>query len=71
MDDIEREVILRTLAANEGNKTATAEVLGISRRCIYNKLAALRRRSGDDERSAEPPPSTQIARIAYTPLARV
>jgi len=39
MDDIEREVILRTLAANAGNKTATAEVLGISRRSIYNKLA--------------------------------
>jgi DNA-binding NtrC family response regulator len=39
MDDVEREVILRTLAANAGNKTATAEVLGISRRSIYNKLA--------------------------------
>jgi DNA-binding NtrC family response regulator len=39
MDDIEREVILRTLAANAGNKTATAEILGISRRSIYNKLA--------------------------------
>jgi DNA-binding NtrC family response regulator len=39
MDDIEREVILRTLEANDGNKTHTAEVLGISRRSIYNKLA--------------------------------
>jgi len=39
MDAIEREVILRTLEANHGNKTATAEVLGISRRSIYNKLA--------------------------------
>jgi DNA-binding NtrC family response regulator len=39
MDSIEREVILRTLEANKGNKTATAEVLGISRRSIYNKLA--------------------------------
>jgi DNA-binding NtrC family response regulator len=39
MDQIEREVILRTLEANGGNKTATAEVLGISRRSIYNKLA--------------------------------
>jgi DNA-binding NtrC family response regulator len=39
MDEIEREVILRTLEANNGNKTATAEVLGISRRSIYNKLA--------------------------------
>ena len=40
MDQVEREVILRTLEANQGNKTATAEVLGISRRSIYNKLAA-------------------------------
>jgi DNA-binding NtrC family response regulator len=39
MDDVEREVILRTLAAHDGNKTQTAEVLGISRRSIYNKLA--------------------------------
>jgi two-component system response regulator AtoC len=39
MDQVEREVILRTLEANDGNKTATAEVLGISRRSIYNKLA--------------------------------
>jgi len=39
MEAIEREVILRTLEANHGNKTATAEVLGISRRSIYNKLA--------------------------------
>jgi transcriptional regulator with PAS, ATPase and Fis domain len=39
MELVEREVILRTLEANEGNKTATAEALGISRRSIYNKLA--------------------------------
>jgi DNA-binding NtrC family response regulator len=40
MTAIEKEVILRTLEANRGNKTATAGVLGISRRSIYNKLAA-------------------------------
>ena len=39
MENIEKEVILRTLEANRGNKTATAGVLGISRRSIYNKLA--------------------------------
>jgi DNA-binding NtrC family response regulator len=39
MSAIEKEVILRTLAAHKGNKTATAEALGISRRSIYNKLA--------------------------------
>ena len=49
MDDIEREVILRTLAANAGNKTATAEVLGISRRSIYNKLALYGIATSDEE----------------------
>ncbi len=39
MEAIEREVILRTLEAHKGNKTAAAEALGISRRSIYNKLA--------------------------------
>lgn len=39
MGDIEKQVILRTLEANGGNKTAAAEVLGMSRRSIYNKLA--------------------------------
>ncbi len=39
MAEIERDVILRTLEAHQGNKTATAEALGISRRSIYNKLA--------------------------------
>jgi DNA-binding NtrC family response regulator len=48
MDQIEREVILKTLEANGGNKTATAEVLGISRRSIYNKLALYGLDVGDD-----------------------
>jgi DNA-binding NtrC family response regulator len=39
MEAVEKEVILRTLEAHKGNKTATAEALGISRRSIYNKLA--------------------------------
>ncbi len=37
--EAEREIILRTLEAREGNKKVTAEVLGISRRSLYNKLA--------------------------------
>jgi DNA-binding NtrC family response regulator len=40
IDDVERELILRTLEAHQGNKTAAAQALGISRRSIYNKLAA-------------------------------
>jgi DNA-binding NtrC family response regulator len=37
--DAEREIIIRTLQARGGNKKATAEALGISRRALYNKLA--------------------------------
>jgi transcriptional regulator with PAS, ATPase and Fis domain len=36
---MERECIARTLAATGGNKQKTAQVLGISRRALYNKLA--------------------------------
>ena len=39
MRDAEKEIILRTLEARGGNKKITAEVLGISRRSLYNKLA--------------------------------
>ncbi len=39
MKEAERELILRTLEAQEGNKKITAEILGISRRSLYNKLA--------------------------------
>jgi transcriptional regulator with PAS, ATPase and Fis domain len=37
--DAEKEIILRTLDSRDGNKKVTAEVLGISRRSLYNKLA--------------------------------
>jgi DNA-binding NtrC family response regulator len=36
--DIEKEHILTTLEACEGNRTRAAEVLGISVRCLRNKL---------------------------------
>ncbi len=39
MRDAEKEIILRTLESRDGNKKMTAEVLGISRRSLYNKLA--------------------------------
>ena len=39
MREVEREVILRTLEMNAGNKNRTAKLLGISRRSLYNKLA--------------------------------
>jgi DNA-binding NtrC family response regulator len=36
--DVERELVQRTLAANGGNRTRTAEVLGIGVRTLFNKL---------------------------------
>ncbi len=39
LEDIERDVIHAALKANDGNKKKTAEVLGIDRRTLYNKLA--------------------------------
>jgi len=41
--DAEREIVLSTLAARGGNKKLTAEVLGISRRSLYDKLATFER----------------------------
>jgi DNA-binding NtrC family response regulator len=38
LEEIEREVILRTLTHLEGNRTRAAEVLGISRRTLYNRM---------------------------------
>src|SRR6266508_3901562 len=40
--DIEREVILRTRAAVNNNKTRAAEVLGISQKTLHNKLQRYR-----------------------------
>ncbi|MBL8604100.1 MAG: sigma-54-dependent Fis family transcriptional regulator [Myxococcales bacterium] len=39
LDEVEREMILRTLEALGGNKQRAARMLGISRRSLYNKLA--------------------------------
>ena len=38
--DIERDVILGTLAWTHDNKTRTAQILGISQKTLYNKLRA-------------------------------
>lgn len=38
LDQMEREMILRTLAAAKNNRKQSAEILGISRRALYNKL---------------------------------
>jgi DNA-binding NtrC family response regulator len=45
--EVEREMIMRTLDANGGNKNRTAKQLGISRRSLYNKLERYRIGLGD------------------------
>ncbi len=39
IDDVERELILGTLESQGGNRTSTADILGISVRTLRNKLA--------------------------------
>jgi len=38
LEEVERELIVRTLSASSNNRKRTAEILGISRRALYNKL---------------------------------
>jgi len=38
LEEMERELVKRTLDHTGGNRTRTAEVLGISRRTLYNKM---------------------------------
>ncbi len=38
VDEVERELILHTLVNYRGNRTLSARVLGISIRCMRNKI---------------------------------
>jgi DNA-binding NtrC family response regulator len=38
MDEIEREAIRATLAAQDGNRAQTAKILGIGRKTLYRKM---------------------------------
>jgi len=38
MDDVERRLILETLAYTRGDKSRTAQILGIGRKTLYRKL---------------------------------
>jgi two-component system, NtrC family, response regulator AtoC len=51
LEDAERRLILETLAHMRGNKTRTAEVLGISLKTLYNRLHAYGVMPSDDEAS--------------------
>ncbi|MBI1951858.1 MAG: sigma-54-dependent Fis family transcriptional regulator, partial [Acidobacteria bacterium] len=46
-DRFERELILRTLAEQQGNMSRTAEALGVERSNLYRKMRALGIRGGD------------------------
>jgi len=47
LSEVERKVILNTLARTDYNKTRTADILGISLKTLHNKLKAYKD-SGDD-----------------------
>lgn len=38
LEEVERQAILAAITQNEGNLTAAAEQLGVSRQTLYNKM---------------------------------
>ncbi|MFQ5633385.1 MAG: sigma-54 interaction domain-containing protein, partial [bacterium] len=48
VDEMERQLILRTLEMQGNNKTRAAEVLGVSLKTLHNKLNRYAEESGDD-----------------------
>lgn len=53
LESAEKQVILATLGACSGNRQRTADMLGISRRTLYEKLAGYR--AGDQSTGNQPP----------------
>jgi DNA-binding NtrC family response regulator len=53
VDEMERELIVQTLAATNNNKTRAAELLGISLKTLHNKLKEYEGRTKSDGASAE------------------
>jgi two-component system response regulator HydG len=51
--EVEKEVILQTLANAEKNRTKTAQILGISRKTLQNKLKEYGLREEEDNQNGE------------------
>jgi DNA-binding NtrC family response regulator len=56
LDEVEREFIVKTLDFTNGNKVRAAQILGISLKTLYNRLARYRgkARTATDEPSVNP-----------------
>ncbi|MGL6012561.1 MAG: helix-turn-helix domain-containing protein, partial [Shewanella oncorhynchi] len=53
LDDLERIAIYQALETTQGNKTDTAEQLGISVKTLYNKLSKYEQQVETGETTAE------------------
>jgi DNA-binding NtrC family response regulator len=53
LEEVERRVILSTLARADNNKTRTAETLHISLKTLHNKLKAYKQADSKDDGSAQ------------------
>ena len=53
LNNMVQQIMQKALAACDGNVTLTAQLLGISRKTIYNRLR-LEGRSGETEKGAVP-----------------
>ena len=61
LDEVEREFIIKTLDFTNGNKVRAAQMLGISLKTLYNRLARYR---GKEERGATDEPSVNPDKLA-------
>ncbi len=61
LDEVERRLMIKTLAYYDNNKLKTAEVLGISAKTIYNRLSRYQQEVGDpdDKAVADGKPDTR------------
>jgi DNA-binding NtrC family response regulator len=48
LDEVERELIMRTIEFTGGNKSRAAEVLGISLKTLYNRLERYQGKDSQD-----------------------